>query len=121
MHLLLPANFGDFVPKVFLVVVGDLRGIENAETLPRSQAVHGVLTCIQVTGSPRFSFTGMTPVLTTSSVMEAAGTVDRSIIRNLEDITLTASRCVAEDSGMESTDIICKKAVELSSSSQAGG
>ena len=66
-------------------------------------------TCIQVTGSPRFSLTGITPVLTTSNVIEAAGTVERSIIRNLEDIRLTDSRCVAEDRGMASTDNICNK------------
>ena len=49
----------------------------------------------------------MTPVLTTSNVIDAAGTVERSIIRNLEDIKLTASPCVAEARGMASTDIIC--------------
>ena len=46
-------------------------------------------------------------MLTTSNVIEAAGTVERSIIRSLEDIRLTASRCVAEARGMASTDIIC--------------
>ena len=123
MHLLLSAKLSNLIMEIFLIVIGNLRTVRSSFNRCAIYVPHlsfkshyinkfnrlQIHTGIQVTGSPRFSLTGITPVLTTSNVIEAAGTVELSIIRNLEDIRLTASRCVAEARGMASTDIICNK------------